>query len=502
MVDSAQDPPGSRAQATFVTTPLDDLLGGATPQAGAEAAFALFRRVLAGVPAYARFLAEQGVDPAAVTGPAEWSALPFATKENYLRRHRLAELCRGGRLEACDVVAVSSGSTGTPTFWPRALADEFAVAERFEQVFHDAFEADRRRTLVVVCFALGTWVGGLFTLACCRHLAAKGYPLTVVAPGNDPGEIFRVLEALGPEYEQTVLAGYPPFVKDVVDAGRARGIDWAALAPRFLFAGEVFSEEWRALLHQRAGVRDACAGSASLYGTADAGVLGAETPISVLVRRWLAGRPEVARALFGESRLPTLVQYDPRRRYFETVEGGTLAFSGDNGVPLVRYHIGDEGGLFGFEELLARLREQGFDALQAAREAGLRRVREQPFVYVFGRSHFVLSWYGANLYPENLAVGLEQPEVREFVTGKFVMLVAGPPDDQALEVHVELAPGEQAEPGRAEAVGRCLLRELRRLNSEFAHYVPEARQPPRVRLHPRGDAEWFPPGVKHRYSRR
>ena len=64
----------------------------------------------------------------------------------------------------------------------RQLAKEeqvHPVAVRFEQVFHDSFEADRRRTLAVVCFALGTWVGGMFTAACCRHLAAKGYPITV-----------------------------------------------------------------------------------------------------------------------------------------------------------------------------------------------------------------------------------------------------------------------------------------------------------------------------------
>ena len=51
----------------------------------------------------------------------------------------------------------------------------------------------------------------------------------------------------------------------------------------------------------------------------------------------------MARELFGESRLPTLVQYDPRSRYFETQEG-TLLFSGNNGVPLLRYHIADTGG--------------------------------------------------------------------------------------------------------------------------------------------------------------
>jgi phenylacetate-CoA ligase len=76
-------------------------------------------------------------------------------------------------------------------------------------------------------------------------------------------------------------------------------------------------------------------------------VLGNETPISVSIRRFLATRPELARELFADSRLPTLVQYDPGSRFFEEIEG-TLLFSGDNGIPLIRYHIADEGEIVGY----------------------------------------------------------------------------------------------------------------------------------------------------------
>lgn len=39
--------------------------------------------------------------------------------------------------------------------------------------------------------ALGTWVGGMYTAACCRYLAQKGYPITLVTPGNNKSEIFE-----------------------------------------------------------------------------------------------------------------------------------------------------------------------------------------------------------------------------------------------------------------------------------------------------------------------
>ncbi|QEX20418.1 phenylacetate--CoA ligase [Hypericibacter adhaerens] len=492
----------------FLETPLDRLLGGSSGADPAAQALSLFREMAARVPAYGRFLAEQGIDPASIREPDDFARLPLTDKANYLLRHPLADLCRDGRLESCDMMAVSSGSTGKPTFWPRFVSDELGTAARFEQAFHDSFAADRRRTLAVVCFALGTWVGGLFTTACCRHLAAKGYPIMVVAPGNNKTEIWRVVRELAPQFEQTVLLGYPPFLKDVIDGGIAEGIDWRPFGVKLVMAGEVFSEEWRDLVGERAGIAEPAFGSVALYGTADAGVLGNETPLSITIRRHLGQDPEAARALFGESRLPTLVQYDPRARYFETRDG-TLLFSGSNGVPLLRYHIADKGGIVPYDAMLRFLAERGFDPVAAlARERGTatppgRGLRSLPFVYVFGRSNFTVSYFGANIYPENVTVGLEQPPIAGWVTGKFVLqAVEGLDQAPHLAIAVELAPGIAAEDAKRDAIAQSILAQLLRLNSEFQAYTPPEYRLPRVTLKPTGDPDWFPVGVKHRYTRK
>jgi phenylacetate-CoA ligase len=233
--------------------------------------------------------------------------------------------------------------------------------------------------------------------------------------------------------------------------------------------------------------------TASLYGTADAGVLGNETALSVSIRRFLAGRPELARELFGGSRLPTLVQYDPASRFFESRDG-TLLFSGDNGIPLIRYHIADEGGVLPYATLLDFCARQGF----------LPEVSgpELPFVYVFGRSLFTVSFFGANIYPENVTVALERAPISEWVSGKFVLETPEDADrNRFLRVTVELAPGAADEEDRAVAIAEAVRAELVRLNSEFAHYVPAERRLPRVELRPAGDPEYFPVGVKHRYTR-
>jgi phenylacetate-CoA ligase len=85
------------------------------------------------------------------------------------------------------------------------------------------------------------------------------------------------------------------------------------------------------------------------------------------------------------------------------------------------------------------------------------------------------------------------------VTGKFVLETYEDTDrDRQLRITVELAPGRD---GDASLLAAAIRDQLLRLNSEFAHYVPAERQRPEVVLRPTGDPEYFPVGVKHRYTR-
>jgi phenylacetate-CoA ligase len=332
-----------------------------------------------------------------------------------------------------------------------------------------------------------------------RHIAAKGYPLTLVTPGNQKPEILRALRALGSSFEQIVLCGYPPFLKDLIDSGRADGFDWSARPTRLVMAGEVFSEEWRSIVCERLGGVDPALSTASLYGTADGGVLANETPLTIALRRRLAQAPELARQLFGEARLPTLCQYDPLHRYFETHEG-ELLFTGDSGVPLLRYRILDRGGLREFEPMLSAFSER--EAVLSELTARGVAVRDLPFVHVFGRSNFALSFYGANVYPENVAVGIEQPALLAALSGKFVMQIMHDADQNpTLDIAVELLPGIAASAQLEADTAASIQRELERLNSEFKNYTPAERRKPTVRLLPHAEPNYFPQGVKHRYTR-
>ena len=489
------------AYSDFLNTSIDALLQKHLKIKAESVVLSLFHDVAKNVPAYKDFLTEREIKPDSIQTFEDFQTLPLITKENYLQPYPLSALCRQGQIDSCDTIAVSSGSTGKPTFWPRFFTDELQIAIRFEQIFHDSFAADKRKTLAVICFSLGTWVGGMYTASCCRYLASKGYPIVLITPGNNKEEILRVVEEVGSNFEQIVLLGYPPFLKDVIDTGISRGTLWRQYRIKLVMAGEVFSEEWRDLVGERIGSQNPYYDSASLYGTADAGVLGNETPLSIYIRRFLAANPVAARTLFGESRLPTLVQYDPYSRFFE-VKDGVLFFSGDNGIPLVRYNISDNGGIITYDAMLEFLAGYGFNPIAELQIENDRGARQLPFVYVFGRSNFTVSYFGANIYPENVSVGLEQPEIRDWVTGKFVMQVKEDADkNRFLSIVVESAPGVTDNRVNPQTVASSILTQLLRLNSEFSNYVPEQYQMPQVELVATGDLSYFPVGVKHRYTR-
>jgi phenylacetate-CoA ligase len=69
-------------------------------------------------------------------------------------------------------------------------------------------------------------------------------------------------------------------------------------------------------------------------------------------------------------------------------------------------------------------------------------------------------------------------------------------------VAIELADKESADPTRIDLAEREILDTLLTHNSEYANYVSGEDQRPVVTLWSKCHPDYFPVGVKHRYSRR
>ena len=72
-----------------------------------------------------------------------------------------------------------------------------------------------------------------------HHLHISASLSFSVTTGNNIDEILKVLSQLSPAFSQTVVLGYPPFVKGVVDKGLSMTMDFSAYRLHFVLAGEV-----------------------------------------------------------------------------------------------------------------------------------------------------------------------------------------------------------------------------------------------------------------------
>ncbi|KJF24941.1 hypothetical protein C7T36_13955 [Rhodococcus sp. AD45-ID] len=434
---------------------------------GADHALAIFRRAVDVVPAYTQFLSEQGFDPDEIHGVDDFTKIPTTSKSNYIAAYELKDLMLGGDVTGARIWSSSSGSSGRPTHWPRSaasLAHSVALHGRIMR----QFDADKRSTLLVVCFAMGNWIGGTYTLRAAEELNQRGFPLSVIAPGVDIETVRENIATLGKHHDQVVIAGYPPFVRDVLD-----GADPVVLNQdlKLLLAGESIGESWRDgvldLIGKSGRPQDICL----VYGTADAGMMGHETPTSISLRRLALEHHDVDEALFGGAAASsTLVEYDPSYRYTEIDEEGHLLFTVDNTIPLIRYRINDIGRILSQHDTSRYLTELGhdLDLRTSSARAG--------FIVLKRRADVAMSFYAVNLYPEPIRAALSHPQLVDTITGKSV-LARRPGADlrDTLELRVELRRDKtldtRGNTACAELIRRTVVEALAASSSEYRELV-------------------------------
>ncbi|WP_280504102.1 phenylacetate--CoA ligase family protein [Nocardia farcinica] len=349
---------------------------------------------------------------------------------------------------------------------------------------------------MVVAFAMGNWIGGTYTLRCVEGLAARGYPVSVIAPGQNLDTVRADIAELGPYYDQVVLAGYPPFVRDVLDGAGPRVLGQDL---KLLLAGENITEAWRDRMLELMGKPGRAEDTCLIYGTADAGMMGHETPTTIAARRAAEADPLLRLRLFGDATVtPTLVEYDPAFRYTETDAAGRLLFTVANAMPLVRYRINDEGEVRTAERFAAELRRAGH---------ALRTRTCTPssgFLVLRGRPDVAATFYAVKIRPDGIRAALADPRLHEELTGKFVLTtVTDARSRDQLRLRVELRAGARPGPGFPRLVATVVTarleaasaeyRELRRARGELAEPV--------VRAVPYGSEE-FRYDVKHTGLRR
>lgn len=472
---------------------------------GETRALLLFKEMAKRVPAYKDFLKKNKIVPEKIKTIQDLEALPSVDKAEYLKKYPLEKLCWDGTLDTKDYIyASTSGTTGEPFYFPRSEAQDRQYALTAELYLRNNFQIHKKTSLYIDGFAMGAWIGGLFTYQAIRYVAEKGYSLSIITPGTNTPEILKAVKKLAPYYDQIIFGAYPPFAKDTIDAGIAEGINWKDYNIKFVFSAEGFTEKFRDYIADKVGLKNIYLDTLNHYGTVDQGTHSHETPLTILIRRIARDNPEFRKAIFGDIiRVPTLTQYLPELFYFDC-KGEDLYCSAFSGLPLVRYDLKDKGGVMSYEEMLEKAKQAGVDLVKEIKKAKISDyVWKLPFVWLYERRDMVVSWYGANIYPEHIREALLHPELQKHVSGRFVMTIEhNDANDPELHIHTELRSGKnKLSKKEINFWQKYVVDTLLSKNAEYknSYHSVKKEMVPKIKLWETKSAPYFHLGGKQRW---
>lgn len=471
---------------------------------GEKRAISLFHQMAKRVPAYKDLLKLNKVTPEKIKSISDFKLLPTIDKNSYLLKYPLEMLCWDGMLkEKRWTFATNSGSTGETLYFPREIDQDWQYAVSAELYLRNNFEIHKRATLYIDSFAMGAWIGGLFTYEAIRLLAESGkYRLSIFTPGIFKDEVLKAVVELGPKFDQIILGGYPPFVKDIIDEGIKLGLHWNKYKLGFIFSAESFLEEFRDYILEKTKTKEIYRSSLNHYGTADMGTMAYETPLSILVRRTATANNGLFKKLFTLERTPTFAQYNPALFYFEA-ENNSLYCSSYSGLPLVRYDLKDLGGICKISDVRESFTEEGLSLNDEILRSRLENyVWNLPFVFVYERSDFAVKLYGANIFPETIRKAFHDKRISKFITGKFTLtLQYDTNQNQFLQINVELNQGAELNAGFKIFLQKIVVERLLKENSEYkSNYLSDkTRHLPRIVFWKYGDEKYFRSGLKQKW---
>ncbi|HEY9757344.1 MAG TPA: hypothetical protein V6C97_19400 [Oculatellaceae cyanobacterium] len=439
-------------------------LAGFRELVGRWKAWRVFEKAKRDCPAYAQFVAEHPGAAVVVNGwIPDLTGVPATDKKNYVLRHSIAERCFGGTLPMVGgIIDESSGSTGKPNNWVRGPAERKEVGRIMQIAMHQLM--GREPVFFINAFALGPWATGMNVSSFVSDVCL------LKSIGPDAGKIITTLKDFGPK-RRYVIAGYPPFLKSLVDSGE---IDWSQYNITAFYGGEGISEAMRAYL-QRYFRR--VYGS---YGASDLEInIAAENDFTVRIRNLILTNPRLRERICHFDGDPIVFQYNPMDYLIETNDEGELLITicrVENVAPKVRYNIHDRGHVLRFRELVQILEEEGI----AVRLPTDERIAELPLLFHYGRADLAVAYYGCKITPNEVEkIIFETPELAPSVEAFALVTSEDAKTNKLLTVAIEMRPGVEP-PSDCEAIGHALFDRLAVTNQDFRYsrtMVPAGLEP-------------------------
>ncbi len=476
---------------------------------GEKRALLLFHQMAKRVPAYKDFLKKNNIHPQTIKTIQDFKQIPTIDKDNYLRQYPHEALCWDGKFKQKRwTISATSGSTGEPYYFPREIDQDYQYAVTAELYLRNNFDIHKKSTLYINGFGMGIWIGGVFTYQAIKLAAQRGnYNLSIITPGSSKEEIIKAIKYLGSKFDQIIIGGYPPLVKDTIDDGIRQGINWKQYDLKFIFSAEGFSETFRDYIIEKTGLKNPYKDTLNHYGIVDIGTAAHETPFSILLRRIALRDESLHTKLFSiKNKLPTCTQFLPELFFFEEVNRGIIC-SCFSGLPLVRYDLKDNGGIISLQQVKKILQEKDIDLQKEIIQANIENTLwNLPFVYIFERRDFTVKLSGANIYPEEIKKALQHTFLQTYVTGKFTMVTKHDKNqDQYLEINIEKKPNSVISSYTKKKFLNSIIHQLLISNSEYAYlykHLPRQRITPRLVFWDYEHPTFFMPGGKQKWVKK
>lgn len=459
-------------------------------------------------PAYRKFLKDNGVDYKKINGFEDFSKLPVMDKNNYLRKYDYLSLFPYNDLYKTKISA-TSGSSGEPFYFPRSDVHDLKHIYTFEIFLKNQFEIDKRKSLVIIGFGLGIWIGGIINFKTFEFLSKK-YKISIIPIGVNKDLILKSINKYHEYFDQIILIGYPPFIKDIADEIKNnKKIFQKKLKFRIINAAEGFPEELREYFASSFKFENMFNDNTNIYGTIELNAMANETAFSNLIRHLAVEKDKVFKNIFREAkRTPTLAQYHPYIVWFEEKDGLILGTGYGNSIPLIKYSFPDIGGVIYFDDMIKRLKEVGVNIFKEAEKFKIKdKILKLPFVYVYERSDFAVSLVGINIYPEYIKKALLKSATQRYVTGKFSMqIIYSKSMNQKLEIHIELKKNIKPSKQIEQLIQKEVTKSLKEHSAEYNHLYSSGNTKykkqiePNIILHLYEDQRYFKTGIKQKWA--
>jgi phenylacetate-CoA ligase len=473
-------------------------------KAGKKRVMELYKFVSKNVPAYRKLMKEHGIRPEDIQDTESFKRLPVIDKDSYLRKYDYLDLFPNRDLSKATTFSATSGSTGEPFFFPREEAHDEQNEYTGAIFLKNQFELDTKSTLAIISFGMGVWIGGILNYKYLNQIAKKGSKLAIVPVGTHVEIFLNTVKKFGKHYDQLLLIGYPPMIKDIIDRGKEYDISWKDYNIKILTAAEGYSEKFRDYLVKKAHIKNPLTDIINIYGTVELGGMGNETALTTLIRKIAQKNKKVFKTIFpNATTMPTLVQYHPNIVYFEEVNGELVASAYGSSIPLLRYRFPDRGGVVPFNGMIKRFESTGINILKEAREAGIAEyILKLPFAYVYERSDGAVSLVGADIYTQWFKDALFTEHVESFVTGKFRLFKKEDKKlNSYLDIYVELKKDISGNKEISEKIQKAVIDNLWKESIEFKNLYSTTPEKAviNVMLLPYSTGPYFKVGAKHKW---